>query len=501
MEEQSMSIDAQITANEEEECECCLDATIADAKCMGAVGNGMTDDTAALQAWLDDSRGTKFLPSGTYMVSDQLNIANSARRIFGAGRRASVIKALSGHTGAMLHIKHSGATTTIGSIIIDDVGFDGDGNAQLGVYFERANFSYLNRVEISHVNGVGLHFYGVQDCGFHALDVRKCGVYHSSHASAKPCVWIQAIPDTGNPGKNLVDSNSLFFFGGDIERNHYPFVMEICYQISLIGMKGHGRTTADDTTPPSADLFQLRGAQRVRINSCQLSHARRNSIFITEDEFGKASNAIITGCFFTEPANYATLGEAWHIWAEKARCQISDNYFGEGLLVDNVVHASYKDRGGDIFLDENILDVGGQNMHYGDGRYPVRRNFTSKFFRQPSLNGFMLNADPFRGLIALRIDHLTGGSIATDTWPRIELTNDGRVRFGNGTVNVDTSIERKSANRLGLGDDDTFQLAGTWDQGLLRLGAYRIWVDPGTNKLMMNNADPTAANDGWVIGP
>lgn len=46
------------------------------AKAAGAKGDGSTDDTAALQAWIDADWGCKllYLDAGTYLVSDTITI-------------------------------------------------------------------------------------------------------------------------------------------------------------------------------------------------------------------------------------------------------------------------------------------------------------------------------------------------------------------------------------------------------------------------------------------
>ena len=57
----------------------------------GAVGDGVTDDTAAMQACLDNNTHV-YLPDGTYLISSALNIKIQGQTITGSGR-TSVIKA------------------------------------------------------------------------------------------------------------------------------------------------------------------------------------------------------------------------------------------------------------------------------------------------------------------------------------------------------------------------------------------------------------------------
>lgn len=63
-------------------------------KNWGAVGDGITDDTAALQAALDSGAGTLYIPTGLYRVTTTLRIrsntqlhAEATARIFLSGER------------------------------------------------------------------------------------------------------------------------------------------------------------------------------------------------------------------------------------------------------------------------------------------------------------------------------------------------------------------------------------------------------------------------------
>ena len=84
-----------------------------------------------------------------------------------------------------------------------------------------------------------------------------------------------------------------------------------------------------------------------------------------------------------------------------------------------------------------------------------------------------------------------------DTVNRFRLSPDGKQEWGDGSNAVDTNLYRDGVGRLRT--DGTFMLPGTYLLPL-RLGSYRLWVDPGTDKLYIKNGAPSSATDGTVVG-
>ena len=65
-------------------------ADVANVRDFGAVGNGVTDDTAAIQAALNTGRNA-YMPSGTYLISSGLSIIIAGQNIIGDGPKQTNI--------------------------------------------------------------------------------------------------------------------------------------------------------------------------------------------------------------------------------------------------------------------------------------------------------------------------------------------------------------------------------------------------------------------------
>ncbi len=67
----------------------------------GAVGDGVTDDTKAFQDWAASGERTLYIPSGTYLVKDQIRFSDGMKRttIIGEQRSSTIIRLAPGSPG------------------------------------------------------------------------------------------------------------------------------------------------------------------------------------------------------------------------------------------------------------------------------------------------------------------------------------------------------------------------------------------------------------------
>jgi hypothetical protein len=81
-----------------------LENYIVDVKKHGAKGDGVTDDTAAIQYCLD-TYGVAYLSAGTYMVSGI--VVDTQQKLYGAGQEQSILKALPTCTTAVVTCRNA----------------------------------------------------------------------------------------------------------------------------------------------------------------------------------------------------------------------------------------------------------------------------------------------------------------------------------------------------------------------------------------------------------
>jgi len=171
------------------------DNTMINIKSRGAVGDGVTDDTAAIQAALNTyGNHTIFFPAGNYVVSSTLTLNLAGTRLVGASRNNCNILA-NFRGGAVIKVTASRCSITdmaISSLAgsarrtasafgktAPDATVDGN-SLDYGILFQEGTsamtFSHLARLEITSQPADGLVWYGEGTCSrFEQVNITYCG--------------------------------------------------------------------------------------------------------------------------------------------------------------------------------------------------------------------------------------------------------------------------------------------------------------------------------------
>jgi hypothetical protein len=176
---------------------------------FGAKGDGVTNDTAAIQAAIDSAEngGVIEIPRGTYMVSG-LKIKKHGTTITGEARWGTRLVRITGSTEPLIdmsgtftldgHIKYC----SISSIMLN-------GNFKPGVllrsYF--ADNIVFRDVSFVHCDGVSLDFVEVWDTRFNSCTWEDCG-----SLSDPACLFRNTMPE-GQFGFGTDNTNQIHFLG------------------------------------------------------------------------------------------------------------------------------------------------------------------------------------------------------------------------------------------------------------------------------------------------
>ena len=134
-------------------------------KDYGAIGDGVTDDTAAIQAALtslSSSGGSVFIPSGTYLVSSNLEVYSNTT-IFGKGK-SSIVKTTASH--AFLVEGTLGSEKT--NVAIQDLKLLKTPASGALAQFRFANYCFVSNVDFdgAGITCSGTKYTKISDCNF-----------------------------------------------------------------------------------------------------------------------------------------------------------------------------------------------------------------------------------------------------------------------------------------------------------------------------------------------
>lgn len=270
-------------------------------KDFGAVGDGVTDDTAAIQAAIAAASNgdTIYLPKGTYAV-DPITITKPLRFKGEATRQTSHGTASFKARGNQTHIlMFKGGAGTFPTDFIDGIGLDyitiyGANNtiSDAALVLWNAGMGNCAGLNITNVVGSAMRLKNAQDLHFNNLHVSDCG----DNVNQK--VVIYCDPTSNN------NVNNIYFIDPHFESLGWTILSAANAsddQIQIIGGKNENRNTyaGQTTTDFAFSLFSLTGTNRFVCDGLTLTHTEIYSqpTFLLNN----TANCAVTSCKVNNP--------------------------------------------------------------------------------------------------------------------------------------------------------------------------------------------------------
>jgi hypothetical protein len=275
---------------------------IYDVFAFGAVGDGTTDDTAAIQAAIDalpSSGGVVYLPAATYVVNGTLNLTDKENvRLRGDGAanavyqavstKGTILKRVSG-TGLILDWSASAATQSLRGCGIEGITFDGNNLATTVVRLSSLYGGVFRDLHIREgtVEGLGLRTVNLpnvedlQSCIFENISIRCVAT-----ATAK-----------GLTADSFADG------GGNVSLNNF-------HNLIVVTQNGTGIELGDSDTNRFIGVECNRTGTAIGIDLLASNHASsghaRHNVFLHVDAVGGITSRA-TGFSLAAQNNYVLL--------------------------------------------------------------------------------------------------------------------------------------------------------------------------------------------------
>ena len=431
---------------------------IVSVKDFGAVGDGITDDTEAIQAALDASK-TVYFPAGTYIVSNTVlkDVPRpTLNRIYGAGKYITTIKA----SASMLNkpLLHFGDTSGHGAPQVElvDIGFDGHNvtNGNSGVFLQEGGICHLANIKATNC-AVGIDGTGATDtlidgdnfvsaCGIGVRMLWAAGIGPSNEVRIRN-VWFtncnQAVYAEGDfieisgctaqsvgldGTKHVFEVNNsahvgFTFFGANIFNNW----VEGGFNKYCVAVFGSGSPIVyNNILIGQGNVPQADREGGILIDGCTNADINHNSIFqffTRTPQDGRLENA---GLYVRNST--PTNGGAFRTYHNTLyRSQDGNQYYFEGLPSPTMSKDAYQNSWAFVSIAAGVATVeNGKNIgtvvrYAGAGYWQVnlpynRESVNTMVFVQPYHSTALFSSVSNNGVASVRLRFFDAAGVATD---------------------------------------------------------------------------------------
>ena len=438
---------------------------------FGAIGDGVADDTAAIQAALDSGAAVVNLPEGTYSVTSTLNIPLTAIQIVGSGRGTCTIQAGSAALTGALMKRSTGSSS---NVVLADMTLDANGFGSHGLLFQHGAYCRFEGLDVKgatttvvELGGAGqdVNSYQIENCDFDGQNVAAYALHIKAQA-------LDGFVKFSN-FKNATDACVLSEAGG----------------VKFFDARTFGAGVNNIGFDINGTNNELYGCRAGNIDTVCYK-IRKSNVVLLECE--ARWDSPITAAYAVDVAsslkNIRLSGRS--VGGDDVQQIVFNGSYDRAIVVNwtQVVGSSTEPS---TFSPSNVME----ELLVGTFDTTLAGNSSDT----EADNGSFLQA----------------GTLAMAAYQSTPLTlhrtgNNGRL-ISLGRSGVTTGYIDTTTGKITLSATDTLELLagsgssvivgdGVWNGSPIRLGTSRLWVDATGDLRIKTGSDPVSDTDGTVVG-